>query len=58
MKRSVLIAFLLLLTARIFSQDLMPPEKFFGFVPGTDRMVFTYEKLTEYLQSLDGQSDS
>jgi len=33
------------------------PEKFFGFKPGTDRMLFTYEKMIEYLKVLDSQSE-
>jgi hypothetical protein len=33
------------------------PEKFFGFKPGTDRMLFTYETLIEYFQALDQASN-
>jgi len=32
------------------------PVDFFGFEPGADRKLFTYEKLMEYLQVLDGES--
>ncbi len=32
------------------------PADFFGFQPGSDRNLFTYEKLIDYLQELDGQS--
>ena len=33
------------------------PADFFGFEPGSDRNLFTYEQLIEYLQKLDGESD-
>lgn len=33
------------------------PEKFFGFVPGSDRNVFDYEKLVAYYQRLDESSN-
>jgi hypothetical protein len=36
--------------------DIEPPEEFFGFKPGTDRMLFDYEKLIQYLQQLDRSS--
>ena len=32
------------------------PAAYFGFEPGTDRKLFTYEELISYLQELDGQS--
>ncbi len=40
-----------------FSQDLVSPEKFFGFVPGSDGNVFRYEKLIDYLKVLDTNSE-
>jgi Zinc carboxypeptidase len=33
------------------------PAEFFGFEPGSDRNLFNYEQLIEYLQKLDGESD-
>ncbi len=33
------------------------PVDFFGFEPGSDRNLFSYEQLIEYLQKLDGESD-
>jgi len=32
------------------------PEQFFGFKPGTDRMLFNYESLVNYLKYLDNAS--
>lgn len=39
------------------AQNLQTPEQFFGFKPGADRMLFTYEKLIEYLKIADQGSD-
>jgi len=33
------------------------PADFFGFEPGSDRNLITYEQLIEYLQKLDGESE-
>jgi len=33
------------------------PVDFFGFEPGSDRNLFSYEQLIEYFQKLDGESD-
>ncbi len=38
-----------------FSQA-QSPKDFFGFEPGTDRMLFNYEQLISYLQKLDEAS--
>ncbi|MEW5807432.1 MAG: M14 metallopeptidase family protein [Acidobacteriota bacterium] len=38
------------------SADVERPERFFGFKPGTDRMLFDYETLIQYLQKLDQAS--
>ena len=38
-------------------QQLPTPEGFFGFAPGADRELFTYEKMIDYLQQLDKASD-
>jgi len=37
--------------------QVISPEEFFGFKPGTDRELFDYEKLIEYIQKVDEQSD-
>ena len=37
--------------------EIPTPESFFGFKPGTDRMLFTYEDLIGYLQKVDALSD-
>jgi len=39
------------------ASEIETPEKHFGFKPGADRMLFTYEKLITYLQKLDANSD-
>jgi len=36
--------------------DVITPEQNFGFTPGSDRMLFTYEDLIDYLQKLDQAS--
>ncbi|MCD4665929.1 MAG: hypothetical protein K8R68_11720, partial [Bacteroidales bacterium] len=36
--------------------EIKTPEKHFGFKPGADRMLFTYENLIKYLQKLDAKS--
>jgi len=43
----------------VMAQDasFTKPADFFGFEPGSDRNLFTYEQLIEYLQKLDGESD-
>ncbi len=38
------------------SNGLKTPEEFFGFQPGTDRSLFTYEPLIEYLQIVANES--
>ncbi len=38
-------------------QTLQEPEKYFGFKPGADRMLISYDKLVAYLQKLDEASD-
>ena len=43
----------------VVAQDasVTKPGDFFGFEPGSDRNLFTYEQLISYLQKLDGESD-
>ncbi len=36
--------------------QMKTPEQHFGFKPGAERMLFTYEELTAYLQLLDAAS--
>lgn len=50
------ILFFLLFASFLFSQ-VTSPEDFFGFKPGADRQLFTYEKLIAYLQLLEQQSN-
>jgi hypothetical protein len=50
----------MLLSGTVFSQsyDQIPePEAYFGFKPGTDRLLFTYEQLIAYLQKVDVAAD-
>ncbi len=37
--------------------SITKPSDFFGFEPGSDRNLFSYEQLIAYLQKLDGESD-
>jgi hypothetical protein len=57
MKRFFILFLLIFLSIQIFAQNPLTPEKFFGFVPGSDHMLMTYEQLIDYLKILDGQSD-
>ena len=48
----------LFMTAPMFAQNgLQTPTEFFGFKPGTDRQLFTYEKLLDYFKLLDQNSN-
>lgn len=38
------------------SSTLVSPEKYFGFKPGTDRMLFDYTQLIDYMKKLDQAS--
>lgn len=40
------------LSAQTNSEKILTPKEFFGFEPGTDRMLFNYDPLIEYLQKL------
>jgi hypothetical protein len=57
MKKILLLILVLSCFSGLYSQPVTTPEKFFGFIPGTDEMLFTYEQLIDYLKLLDGQSD-
>ena len=60
---SMLMIFLIMAVAgsgKLYGQTetkLQSPEDYFGFKPGADRMLFTYEQLISYLQKIDEQSD-
>ncbi len=59
MKRNLttLLALLTFFITALSQNTLQKPEDFFGFVPGSDRNLFTYEQLISYLQKLDASSD-
>ncbi len=39
------------------SKKIMTPEEYFGFKPGTDRMLLDYEQLIGYLKKIEKQTD-
>ncbi len=48
----------LLLSNPVWGQKMPEnPTKFFGFKPGADRQLFTYEKLIDYFKLMDSQSN-
>ena len=53
--KALWISFLILSSTLLFAQQ--KPIEFFGFEPGSDRELFTYEELISYLQDLDAASD-
>ena len=65
MKKSNLLSWIIVFAILAFfvtphplsAQNAIPkPEEHFGFVPGSDYMLFTYEQLIEYLEKLDKTS--
>jgi hypothetical protein len=58
MKRIFLILLPALALAGLAAQEsnVTAPDAYFGFEPGTDRKLFTYEKLISYLHQLDEES--
>ena len=46
-----------LLVNFLFSQEIIKPEEFFGFRPGSDRMLFDYEQLISWLKCTDEASE-
>jgi hypothetical protein len=58
MKRIFLAAIVLLSLGAMSAQEgtVKKPSDYFGFEPGSDRKLFTYEQLIGYFQELDGQS--
>lgn len=39
------------------SNQITSPEKFFGFKPGSDGMMFNYDRLIDYLKVVENESD-
>lgn len=59
-RKSVFFILLFFLTINITlsgQQEIPAPEDFFGFVPGSDRNLFNYEKLINYLEIVDRGSE-
>ncbi len=58
MKKVFVTALMLFVLIGAWTQDgaKTVPADYFGFEPGSDRNLFTYEQLIDYLQELDGQS--
>ncbi len=54
---SLLLVFLISFQFSFSQNNISSPEKFFGFVPGSDRNLFNYDKLIGYLQDVDENSD-
>ncbi len=52
----IVVLFLSLSKSAESQSALMSPEKHFGFVPGSDYNLFTYEELIDYLMKLDKAS--
>lgn len=54
---STMLIFSVILPSPSVSQSPVPkPEQHFGFVPGTDRMLFNYEEMISYFMKLDEAS--
>jgi len=51
------ITMLLILLGAMAQNSTTKPADFFGFEPGSDRNLFTYEQLIQYFQKLDGESE-
>ena len=49
-------AFLLLFIVSVNAQTIQTPVDFYGFEPGSDRQLFNYDKLIEYLMTLEKSS--
>ena len=59
MRKLVITVFLLLTASGLMAQSssFTKPSDFFGFEPGSDRNLFTYEQLIDYLVKLDAESN-
>jgi len=55
--RPVISLFLLVLGMTATAQEITPPEEFFGFEMGADRELARWDKIVEYFEYLDEQSD-
>jgi len=56
--RFITVALLGLVAATAFgANDITPPDRFFGFRLGTDRELARWDKIVEYFELLDEQSD-
>lgn len=56
MMKRISYSILFLLFSFFLNAQIQSPKDFFGFEPGTDRMLFSYGQLTGYLQKLDEAS--
>lgn len=55
--KALTFALLILNSINGFSQNIVPtPEDHFGFTPGTDKMLFDYNNLINYLEKLEKNS--
>jgi hypothetical protein len=59
MRKFVITAILVLTVLGLMAQSttFTKPSDFFGFEPGSDRNLFTYEQLMEYMEKIDAESD-
>ena len=59
MRKIALISILVLAVTGVLAQrsSFTKPSEFFGFEPGSDRNLFTYEQLIEYLGMLDAKRE-
>ncbi len=59
MRKLMTTAILVLTVAGLMAQStsFTLPSDFFGFEPGSDRNLFTYEQLIEYLEKIDAESE-
>ena len=55
--KRVSLLFLVILSATAGAQEISTPEEFFGFQPGTDRELARWDRIVEYFEHLDEQSD-
>jgi len=56
MKSKFIILLITLQASFLTFSQIQSPKDYFGFEPGTDRMLFNYEQLISYLQKLDEAS--
>ena len=51
-----MVVIIILSVTSIFSQTITKPSQHFGFEPGADRMLFSYEQMIDYFKVLEKQS--